>query len=318
MKISLYLTTSLNGLTTRFPDDTDWADDWDILTNHIKDAGLIVMDKRTYQFAKGVFPYDNALNVVLTHDQKLLTKKSDSKSLFLDKSPTDLVKYLSNLKYNKLLLIGGQKIIVQFFQENLIDEIFITISPHIFGDGKNMVKKSHLDCKLKLISAQIKNGLVELHYQVAKPVLTIRQFKVAEIPSIKNFLSKIFSEFGWKIESQYDSDLDDMIKFYDPADNSIFYVVTDDNNIIGTAGIKNKGNGIAEIKKMFLAPDHRGRGLGNKLLTQIINFCQDKKYQKIVLITDPQLKIAHKLYRKYGFSVTKIVKDDIHMSKLLN
>jgi dihydrofolate reductase/GNAT superfamily N-acetyltransferase len=276
------------------------------------------MGKRTYRFAKGVFPYKNALNVVLTHDQKLLSQKNDDKSLFLNKSPRDLVKYLSNLKYKNLLLIGGQKTITQFFQENLIDEIFVTVSPCIFGNGKNIIKKSLVDCKLKILNTKTKNGLVELHYQVVKPVLTIRQFKATEIPLIKKFLVKIFSEFGWKIEPQYDSDLDDMVKFYNPADNSIFYVVVDGNKIIGTAGIKNKGNGIAEINKMFLASDYRGRGLGNRLLTKIINFCQDKKYQKIVLITDPKLKVAHKLYEKHGFSVTKIIKDDIHMAKLLS
>ena len=105
---------------------------------------------------------------------------------------------------------------------------------------------------------------------------------------------------------EYDPDLDNPDDFYIKP-GGMFYIIKDEDEIIGTIGIINRGNNLAEFKRFYVDPSYRGKGYGSKLLKKAIEFCKENKFKKIEFESGKKFKDAHKFYQKRGF---KIVKED--------
>ncbi len=61
-------------------------------------------------------------------------------------------------------------------------------------------------------------------------------------------------------------------------------------------------NVFAEGENMFILEKYRGKGIGTKLISKFIEWCKEKKAEKIRVIASIQNKKAIELYRKLGFS----------------
>ena len=72
----------------------------------------------------------------------------------------------------KMLILGGPEIATLFLKEYLIDEIWLTIEPKIFGEGGNFAMGEKLDIELKLLSCTRlnENGTLVLKYKVVKEI----------------------------------------------------------------------------------------------------------------------------------------------------
>ncbi|HEX2395113.1 MAG TPA: dihydrofolate reductase family protein, partial [Bacteroidales bacterium] len=73
-----------------------------------------------------------------------------------------------NKGYSEMLVAGGPRVATSFLKENLIDEIWLTIEPHVFGTGGSFVTEEKLDIRLELISTERMNdnGTLLLKYNV--------------------------------------------------------------------------------------------------------------------------------------------------------
>jgi ribosomal protein S18 acetylase RimI-like enzyme len=58
----------------------------------------------------------------------------------------------------------------------------------------------------------------------------------------------------------------------------------------------------AEIRALAVVPDARGTGLGWELLVAVIGRAAAAGVQRLVLLTRPDMKAAHHLYEKAGFT----------------
>jgi GNAT superfamily N-acetyltransferase len=61
------------------------------------------------------------------------------------------------------------------------------------------------------------------------------------------------------------------------------------------------GEKMGEIKRMYIRPRFRGKGIGRDLLERLINEALKFGYSKIRLDTGPFMKEAHGLYFSFGF-----------------
>lgn len=62
-----------------------------------------------------------------------------------------------------------------------------------------------------------------------------------------------------------------------------------------------EAEGACEMKRLYVTPQGRGLGLGEKLVSMILNDAQRIGYREIRLDTLPSMTSAIALYRKFGF-----------------
>lgn len=172
MKIILLYVASLDGKLTKWGqgDIHDWVsqEDQSHFWQTLNANNLIVMGSNTFTTAN-VKPVPGTLRVVMTRQVKKFAKQTVPGQLeFSAETPEQLVKRLEKLRYKQMLLVSGRKLTTIFFQKQLIDEIWITIEPKLFGLGDSLLDENKFAINLKLISTKKLNprGTLLLKYKV--------------------------------------------------------------------------------------------------------------------------------------------------------
>jgi putative acetyltransferase len=103
-----------------------------------------------------------------------------------------------------------------------------------------------------------------------------------------------------------------------------FWVVEQANKIVGTGAYYpiTRGDRAVEIRKMYLLPSVRGKGIGRYLLKELENTVALANFQEIWLETASVLKEAVRLYEKTGYHLTTGVEtarcDRVYVKRLNN
>ena len=101
-----------------------------------------------------------------------------------------------------------------------------------------------------------------------------------------------------------DPEIDKMYESYQ-SNRSIYFVVEENNNILGGAGInplKDGDSDICELQKMYFHKSIRGKGIGNKIIELCLNFAVESNFKKCYIETMPNMVNAQKLYLRKGFN----------------
>ena len=170
MKTTLFMATSINGYVAGINDDTDWVKDTQVLYDLVSEKGVCVMGKRTYKdcMKYNVFPYKNALNIVITHDKSLI-EKSTKDIIFTDGSVDQISKIASDRGLNEIIVMGGGNINSYFLKNNAIDEIVIDIHPIVLSGGIRLFEDVFPNTNLELVESKlILEGIVQNRYKVVK------------------------------------------------------------------------------------------------------------------------------------------------------
>ena len=78
-------------------------------------------------------------------------------------------------------------------------------------------------------------------------------------------------------------------------------LAVEDEQTIGCIALRPLGDGICEMKRLYVQPSHRGKGLGRKLAEAIIAEARTIGYNKMRLDSLTSLTEAAALYRSLGF-----------------
>ena len=82
----------------------------------------------------------------------------------------------------------------------------------------------------------------------------------------------------------------------------VFLVMDADAQIIGTGAIRQLEEQVCELKRLFLLFEYHGRGLGYRMVMELLHTAREMRYEKIRLETAPvHLKRATALYHRLGF-----------------
>jgi GNAT superfamily N-acetyltransferase/2-polyprenyl-3-methyl-5-hydroxy-6-metoxy-1,4-benzoquinol methylase len=135
------------------------------------------------------------------------------------------------------------------------------------------------------------------------PSYELRPATNADGPVVRALVFATLREFGLCPEpAATDSDLDDIESSYFGS-GGWFAVLCEPatGRVVGTAGLKPRGGGVVELRKMYLDPAARGKGLGRVLLDAAVRHAEQAGFERIVLETATALKAAVRLYKRNGF-----------------
>ncbi len=74
-----------------------------------------------------------------------------------------------------------------------------------------------------------------------------------------------------------------------------------DSQIIGCVALRKIDSKTCEMKRLYVRPHFRGKGIGRVLSQKIIDEARRIGYKKMRLDTIPTMKRANALYRSFGF-----------------
>lgn len=146
---------------------------------------------------------------------------------------------------------------------------------------------------------------------------SIRKITPEDNQQVKKVIQSVLVEMGVpKVGTAYeDVSLNDMFETYN-KDRMEYFVVEENNKIIGCAGIAPLQGGdpeICELQKMYFLPEARGRGIGAEMMKKCLDYAREEGFEQCYLETLPYMESARKLYGRTGFrSLEKPMGDTGH------
>ncbi len=122
-------------------------------------------------------------------------------------------------------------------------------------------------------------------------------------------LLSIDPSFGIYLELQHydEEEKDPGLKYARPMGR--LYAAFTDGIPSGCIALRSFDGERAELKRLFVRPEARGRGIGSMLLRRVVEDAEEIGYRSILLDTLPQLPEAIALYRRFGFEETERYND---------
>jgi ribosomal protein S18 acetylase RimI-like enzyme len=87
---------------------------------------------------------------------------------------------------------------------------------------------------------------------------------------------------------------------YAPPEGRL-YLAFEEGQAVGCAGIRKIEAGVCELKRLYVPPAFRGRGIGRRLALQAVNDAREIGYGRVRLDTLPSMQRAQELYKSLGF-----------------
>jgi putative acetyltransferase len=112
----------------------------------------------------------------------------------------------------------------------------------------------------------------------------------------RSLVADTLREFGFEPDAELDRDLDDPAATY-----AALWVAVEDDEVVGSVALRELGGGAVELKRMYLRPDQRGRGLGKELLALALDWARANEMRVVRLDTSERMVAAQRLYEANGF-----------------
>lgn len=166
MKVFIIAAITVDGFIARTSTHgADWTgkEDKKAFVRLTKEAGTIVMGSKTFATIGRALP--ERRTIVYTRDPEKITVQAVETT---QEEPNKFIERLSREGMRAVAVCGGAHIYDMFMRAGVVDELYITVVPTIFGSGIPLFADT-LDFSLSLISTEELGGnTVLLHYKVER------------------------------------------------------------------------------------------------------------------------------------------------------
>jgi dihydrofolate reductase len=147
MKIILIAAITIDGKIAKYSGHTvDWTSkkDKQFFRDETKKAGVVIFGSTTYRAIGRPMP--QRLNIIMTRNPNRFSDEEEKGLIeFTNESPHAIIARLTTQGYETAVIGGGSEIYSLFLKSRLINEIYLTIAPRIFGQGVNLFSEIDLD-----------------------------------------------------------------------------------------------------------------------------------------------------------------------------
>lgn len=172
-QLSLFIACSLDGYIAKPNDDLSFlkmvekeGEDYGYAA-FIEQIDTIILGRKTYDYVVreiGAEHYDNGERAIyVITSQK---RAAVGRTTFYSGNLKELIQELRSKAGKNLYCDGGAELIHALLQEDLIDEITVSIIPILLGEGVRLFKDGRQEQVLELLTTKtFETGLVQLHYK---------------------------------------------------------------------------------------------------------------------------------------------------------
>ena len=138
--------------------------------------------------------------------------------------------------------------------------------------------------------------------------MVIRNIKEEDDEALASIIRRTLEEFGANHPGTvyFDEAINHLSKMFQIERSTYFVVFDEENNkILGGGGIyptEGLPADTAELVKLYLLPETRGKGIGKLLINKCLSFAKQAGYSKVYLESMDELSGAVGLYERLGFS----------------
>ena len=121
-------------------------------------------------------------------------------------------------------------------------------------------------------------------------------------PGIVDVIKSVYDEYRltWDPD-KYHRDLFTVRETYIDT-GGFFSVLVLRGGVIGTVSGLDRG-GEAEIERLYLAKEHRGRGYGRLMTEHFLDWARSTGHRNVIAWSDKRFDDAHRMYERMGFSL---------------
>ena len=129
----------------------------------------------------------------------------------------------------------------------------------------------------------------------------IRAARQADIPEVRRMMQEYVGWIGLDLAFQeIDAELDGLPGDYAPPRGALF-VAVEGNRHLAMIALRPIDGTVAEMKRLYVRPEARGRGLARRLIARLCDEAARLNYTELRLDTLPMMGEAQALYEAFGF-----------------
>ncbi|MBZ4374789.1 GNAT family N-acetyltransferase [Corallococcus sp. AS-1-6] len=117
-------------------------------------------------------------------------------------------------------------------------------------------------------------------------------------------LNRQWIEKDFRVEGSDESSFADPHGMFVAPGGEVFFALVD-GQVLGTCALRREDADTFELCKMAVAPEARGRDLGDALMRAALATARERGAKRMYLVTNSALGPALGLYRKHGFVTTR-------------
>lgn len=165
MNVWLIAAVTADGKIAQTPGQSslDWTskEDTRFFVEKTKEAGVVIMGRKTFDTIGK--PLKGRRIIVMSRESKESTMEGVE---YTTLEPVALLNQLSREGVETVALAGGSTIYSQFLRDGLVTDLFLTVEPHLFGDGVPLATGfDRIDMRL-VDATPLNDQAVLFHYKI--------------------------------------------------------------------------------------------------------------------------------------------------------